>query len=367
MGCMSGLNSCSLQFDTAAIPATTTRRAEEKISQMTTEDATSVLMKGGILESTEESSLEPDYDVLQPLLSNPAVFCNAEGECPVHMSDKQWIQIILARGGNNDRPDFVLSECDRQYRHDTYKQSFIQLKMTPKLVESIGAIPHSAVSEASQLLRQNYGPPRSKALQTCSASVKAMFEGVKFAGSRLWGTPQSYSSLMSKAGTGATALWGEWTGFITICMSEAHSQIAFDIMGQFTEFNLEATVNTANHPSMTRLKQALVNHPAAISQFADLIVHGFHAEYLGWPIGSKYQLNPDCLAGPIAAIGDKFETSGRQGGKHDHLLMKQTTSNARQLKKVIQKIHRSHSKSKFFTYLKYEYKSNVLFYADLAR
>lgn len=348
MGCMSGLNSLNLQYNTAAIPATSEKRAAKHIGSMTVEDTIDILINGGRLALTEASDIEPDFNPLLPLLSHPFVFPNADGECPVHMSESKWSSIILARGGRHDRPDWVLSECDRQFRHLTYLAAYVQLRMTPRLVQDIGAVPAQTVKEVAQLLKMNYGPPKTKQLQNCSAPVKAMFEGVRIAGKKLKGTPQSYASLKSKAGTGATALWGEWTSFVTINMSEAHSEITFAIMGQFTEFDLSATGGQAL-PSMTRLKQALVNHPAAVAEFSDLVIRAFHAIILGWPVGEPLQVDPDCLAGIIGAIADKFEYSGRQGGKHDHLLLKQPPIAARQLK-IVRSLKPYHSHSVFYSF-----------------
>jgi hypothetical protein len=235
---------------------------------------------------------------------------------------------MIARKGRHVRPDFILSEYDRQARHQTYRQAFIQLKLTPQLVETIGSVAPETVLEVGNLLRLGYGPPRLNELKRCSPQVKALFEGVKFAGSHLKGSNQSYSRLRSIAGNGATALWGEWTSFITINMSEVHSQVTFRIMGQFNEFDLGSIAapdgtTAPPAPSMTRLKQALVNDPTAIAEFSQLIIYAFHAVYFGWPVGKASQVTSDCLMDLTAAIADKYENSGRMAGKHDHIMAKQ--------------------------------------------
>lgn len=93
MGCMSGLNSSSLQYDTAEIPATIGARAAASFSTMSDDDVVARLVKGNILTSTEASDIANDYGSLHPLLEHPVTFPNADGECPVGMKEAEWIKV----------------------------------------------------------------------------------------------------------------------------------------------------------------------------------------------------------------------------------------------------------------------------------
>jgi hypothetical protein len=328
---MYGMASLHIQTDTTPDPSTTAR-CSKHFGTLRGEAALEALRRGQILESLEATGLQKDYDPLYPLLAHPTVFIHGEGECPTGMKESTWVKIILRRPplSRTERPEWILAENNRQQRHCAYIEAHAQLFMTPDSVKKIGSLDPAVAEQTAELFRQDHGPPRKAALAAAPEAVKALFSSIQFAAGRMAnGSPQSIARARSES-SAANLLWGEDTLWITINPSEAHSRITMDLAGVRLEYSLWDAESA--HPTMAFIKEVVANHPSAAEELAHLHIRAFLAVFLGWPMGSKFQVNPDCFFGPIKFYDVRYETEDR-GNVHAHIGAK-GVGNARYIAKV---------------------------------
>lgn len=330
---MWGMASMNIQTDTTSDPSSSTR-CGNAFGSLGLESGASVLQSliDGHIELTEASNIEPDYDPLYPLLAHPTVFINGDGECPVGMSESEWVKYVLRRPPliRTGRPEWILAENNRQQRHRAYKEAHTQLYMTPENVRRLSTLNDDIAGQVAAMYRQDRGPPRAAALAKAPEAVKALFSSVRFAAGRMQnGSPDSIARLRSESAA-ANLLWGEDTLWITINPSETHSKITLQLAGADVEY--AAWDPNSAHPTMAQIKEQLANHPSAAEEYAYLYINAFFAIFCGWPIGSDRQVNPGCHFGLIKFYDLRFETEGR-GNIHGHAGVK-GCGNARYIFKV---------------------------------
>lgn len=317
IGFMTGLDEVEMQLDPS--PAVDTSGCVAKAAS-TVEDAASLMARGGVLASATSSSPKPfsDYDPRWPLLVHPTSFPNGTGGCPKRMSMEEWIKLLLNRHPMEQFAQNVALHGDMFniiQRHKVNTQTFVHMRLHPGLMEQVGSVGPSELTEALELLKAGLrGVALHVRLEKASAGAKALYKSFKVSSTRILGSPQSFQALRGKAG----ALWhgfGAFTGFLTLNPSEAHARAVFTMAGQDYEFDFGKP--TASSPSMMHRWKTIAANPGLCAKFFQVFMQAFQAVFLGWPIGSIEQQDLDCLFGRVLAWYWKHETGGR-GAPHSH-------------------------------------------------
>lgn len=79
------------------------------------------------------------------------------------------------------------------------------------------------------------------------------------------------------------------------------------------EFNAFTGEPDSTRPPKLEALRYIAKNFMACQHFFSIYVRAFMDIFLGWPIGSKRQVNPDCIFGVVLSIMWSFEESGRRG------------------------------------------------------
>ncbi len=316
--CMAGLDEVELQFDTQP-SFDVAQRMAATVGEAP--DAATVLQSGGFLASTTAAGAPfKDYDPRWPLLVHPVSFRHGTGAYPKGMSLERWVRIMLLRHPRAQYAQnvvFLLDMFNVVQRHAVNTQTTVQLNLTPSLLEDIGGLTAAQLGEAMQVVKAGLrGKALSDRLRSLPSGARALYDCFKFSSARVLGSPQSFMSLRSRV-YGMWHAFGPFTSFLTINPSELNARLNFELAGHPYGVTGEFGAPDDGRPSQLERWRIVARNPVAAAEYFRLIIDAFCAVYMGWPIGSTRQLNPDCLYGVIKALYFKWESSGR-GAAHGH-------------------------------------------------
>jgi hypothetical protein len=159
-----------------------------------------------------------------------------------------------------------------------------------------------------------FGASLNNALNALPPGGRKLYNGVRSAGGKVVGTPQSFLSLRSKV-VAMPIVYGPYTCQMNLCPSENTSKWTFDAAEKPYEIDFDGRPH--NRPHITQCKQIIAENPVACAQFLHAYLAAFADIFLGWPMGEERQRNPFCLFGALLGAYYKYESSTR-GGLHAH-------------------------------------------------
>jgi hypothetical protein len=253
------------------------------------------------------------------------------------MSLERWAKCILLR---HPRRQFarnlglIADMWNIVQRHKVNTHAWVQLKLTPRLAASLSELTPEDMKHVLQILsKPGQSLLNSAVWQKMSPSARVLLDGMKRAGGRVQGSPQSFLSLRSKV-LATNVVFGPYTCMINLNPSEANLHWTFTLAGVPYKFDAMGVPEKGALAGWERLRTVAAN-PVACAQAIRAIMAAFFAIFLGWPLESKHQVNPHCLFGLILAAYLKYEDSGR-GGLHGHGQLIQAALQTANLKKLME-------------------------------
>ena len=100
-----------------------------------------------------------------------------------------------------------------------------------------------------------------------------------------------------------------------LCPGEQFSEWTFKLSGK--EYKFDTYGKPEGRPTTLDCLRIVAQNPDSCAHFIHAYIAAFCDIFLGWPMGSAKQVNPDCMFGVLLMAYLKYEASGR-GGKHAH-------------------------------------------------
>lgn len=252
------------------------------------------------------------------IYAHPSAFPHGKGQCPEGMSLEHWARVILQRRPRRQYAcnlGLLVDMWNIIQRHKVNTHAWVQLKLTPRMASSIVNLSQ----EDMQKVLKTVSKPgsRNKNWSTLSQPAKTLLNGMKRAGGRVMGSPQAMMTLRSRV-LAVSTVFGPFTCMINLNPTEVNLHWTFklsaDSKGAYT---FDSFGNPVGRSSSVECLRTVAANPVACADAIHAVFSAFAAIYMGWPMDSKRQTNPNCLFGPILAAYMKYESSGR-GGKHAH-------------------------------------------------
>lgn len=294
--------------------------------------ASAKLMPGGMLVSAvPHTNPCNDYDPNWFIYAHPTSFPHGVGQCPKGVSLERWARCILLR---HPRAQFarnlglIADLWNIIQRHRVNTHAWVQLRLTPRMAASITSLTSSDLESVLDILSK----PSSAAWSNLSPSARILLDGMKRAGGRVQGSPQSFLSLRSKV-LAVNTVFGSYTTMINLNPSELNMHWTFVLAGHPYKFDAFGKPN-GRLPQLDCLRVVAAD-PVACAQAIRAMMAAFVDVFLGWPMGSKRQVNAACLFGLILALYLKYEDSGR-GSLHGHGQALQPVLQATRLREIFE-------------------------------
>lgn len=186
---LNGIDDMEMQF---IVPQPTMREVVQRQSRFITQNTLVVA------ESHADQQPCNDYDPMWPINAHPCMFPHQKGQCPTNLTLDKWISVTIQRYPRSQyarNAGFCIDMFNILQRHNVYKQSWLQLKITPTMAASLNHLTKQDVVEAMTVLSARPGLSSTSHL---SWSAKKLLESLKQAGGRVPGSPQSFMKLRSK-------------------------------------------------------------------------------------------------------------------------------------------------------------------------
>ena len=259
-----------------------------------------------------------DYDPLWLIKAHPSCFPWGTGGPPEGMSLIRWIRGTINRYPREQfaqNVGFLTDSFNIWQRHETYTHASVQLKLSPHLAAQIQHLTEDDICAVLKLLAGgSNGKDYTKAFGALPPAARVLLDGLKRTGARVLGSPQSFLSLRSKVIAG-NVIFGSYTCMMNLCPSEISSEWTFRLSGK--EFNFDMFGNPANPRPVIESLRCVAANPKSCAHFAHAYMQSFAKVFLGWPMDSPCQIDPNCLFGQILMAYLKYEVSGRFA-KHAH-------------------------------------------------
>jgi hypothetical protein len=101
------------------------------------------------------------------------------------------------------------------------------------------------------------------------------------------------------------------------------------------EYKFDALGMPSERPHVQACLKIVAENPVACADVIHAYMRAFADIFLGWPMDSDRQVNPDCVFGVLLAAYLKYESSTR-GGKHGHGQICQPALQAQRLKEMLE-------------------------------
>ena len=304
----------------------------------TVQRAKVMLQRQGLLVSAVPKSdkLADDYSPQWFLDAHPSTFPWNAGGWPKGMSQDRWGQCILHRYPPSQFAQnlgLVTDMFNINQRHSVSKSAWIQFRFRQDQCADINALSESDVQSVLEAIsKQEFGPNFKDRMDRLPPGAWALYNGVKAVGGRVLGTPQSYGSLRSKV-IAVANFFGSYTCQLNLSPAEIGSEWTFILAGE--EYKLGLDGRPTNRPDTLQCKRIIAANPVACADFLMSYLRAFCEIFLGWPMDSDCQTNPNCLFGPLYAAYLKYESSAR-GGLHAHGQCIKRILQTRNLQKLIE-------------------------------
>jgi Helitron helicase-like domain at N-terminus len=279
-----------------------------------------MLQRQGLLVSAVPKSdvLADDYDPNWILDAHPSSFPYHTGSWPEGMSMERWSKCIMHRYPPSQFAQnlgLISDLFNITQRHSVSKSAWIQFRCRPDQSASIGSLSEADVqSTLDAITNRAYGEGLNLILNALPPAARTLYNGLKAVGGRVIGTPQSFAALRSKV-IAATNLHGSYTCQLNLSPAEIGSEWTFRLAGE--DYNIALDGRPTNRPHVTQCKRIIAANPMACADFLMAYLRAFTEIFLGWPMDSDHQVDPDCFFGKIYAAYLKYESSQR-GGLHAH-------------------------------------------------
>ena len=284
------------------------------------ERARVMMQRQGLLVSAtvKSDTLLDDHDPSWMLGSHPSSFPYNTGGCPKGMSDEYWGQCILQRYPAcqfAQNLGFIADLFNIIQRRSVGKNAWIQFRFRPDQAAGISALTEpDAQTVLDAIYTQTFGENLRQIFDKLPPAAWTLYNGVKAVGGRVVGTPQSFLSLRSKV-CATSNFYGAYTCQLNLSPSEMGSEWTFRLAGEKYVFDIDG--RPTDRPHVSQCKSIIANNPVACAEFLMAYLRGFTECFLGWPMESDRQTEPNCLFGALHAAYLKYESSQR-GGLHAH-------------------------------------------------
>ena len=298
------------------------------------------ILPGGVLASAIPHA-QPcnDYDPMWLVYAHPSAFPHGVGKCPQGMSLEHWARCIILRhprGQYACNLGLLVDMFNIIQRHNVNTHARVQLRLTPRLANTIGDLSSADLKLLLDIMsKPGGGIGNSSKWRKLSPSARTLLQGMKRASSRVAASPGAMLSLRSRV-LAISSIFGPFTCMINLNPSELNLHWTFTLAG--VPYTFDAAGRPQGRPGQLDALRIVAANPVACAQSIQAYLSAFCDVFLGWPMESKRQSNPDCLFGVIKAAYLKFESSGR-GGLHAHGQILQPPLQAQKLQQLMKDGH----------------------------
>ena len=279
-------------------------------------------------------SYSPDF----LLKLHPSCFPWGKGQRPKGMSNILYYRILLqrvpmAQFGQNVA--LLFSMWDQWQRHEVNLHASLIIKGSPSIVSLLNKLTEEEALDALSVVGKS-GSTLVKAMAKLSFNSRTFLSLLRRLGSRIPGSPQSKLALRSKALAGPI-VFGSSTVMLNLCPAEVASKWVFEMGEPKTcySFNLLTGEPDSRRPPKLDALRYIAKNYLACEHFFRMYFEAFNTIFLGWPLGAKKQVNPNCIFGVILSILWSFEESGRRG-IHGHAPITVPIFHASNLRKLFE-------------------------------
>jgi len=309
-GCtMHGLDEVELQFHTNIIPDVFNSADKMKAGFSSEDTLASYVTRGEI---------QNDYDPMWMIKTHCSSFPHGTGQCPKGMSAKEYYKALLQRYPRTQfaqNPALIIDAFNVVQRHEVNLQSHVQLGFGSNLKTSTLSLKEPELHAVLDCFGSYDASIKSQnSYKALNDAQRTVFKGLSCIGGRVIGSPQSFRSLRSKV-LATHVVFGPYTTMFNLCPGEQFSEWTFALAGK--EYKFDKYGKPEGRPETLECLKTVAQNPDACAHFIQAYLEAFCDIFLGWPMGSAKQVNPDCMFGVLLAAYLKYEASGR-GGKHAH-------------------------------------------------
>jgi hypothetical protein len=286
----------------------------------TVQRAKVMMQRQGLLVSAvpKSDTLADDYDPNWMLDAHPSSFPYHTGAGPQGMSMERWAKCILHRYPPTQFAQnlgFISDLFNIIQRHSVSTSAFIQFRFRPDQTASINSLSEPDIQAVlNAITSQSFGEGLRHIMDTLPPAAWTLYNGLKAVGGRVIGSPQSFAALRSKV-IACTNYYGPYTCQLNLSPAEIGSEWTFRLAGE--EYKIAMDGRPSNRPHVTECKRIIAANPVACADFLMAYLRAFARVFLGWPMDSDRQENPDCPFGVMYSAYLKYESSQR-GGLHAH-------------------------------------------------
>ena len=297
-----------------------------------------LLQRQGLLVSMVPKSdkLADDYSPAWFLDAHPSAFPYNTGGWPKGMSQDRWGQCILHRYPPTQFAQnlgLVTDIFNINQRHSVSKSAWVQFRCRPDQCADIANLSEADVQSVLEAISKNeFGSTLKDRMDRHPPAAWTLYNGMKAVGGRVLGTPQSFQGLRSRV-IACANFYGSYTCQMNLSPAEIGSEWTFRLAGH--EYNLGLDGRPTNRPHTMECKRIIAANPVACADFLMSYLRAFTEIFLGWPMDSSFQTNPDCFFGPCFVAYLKYESSAR-GGLHAHGQAIQRILQTKNLQKLLE-------------------------------
>ena len=278
------------------------------------------------------SSYDDDY----LLKLHPSSFPWGKGKRPKGMRPITYYRTLLrrvpmAQFGQNVA--LLFSMWDQWQRHEVFLHASTIVKGSPSTIALLNNLTEEEV-KAALLVVGKSGSALSKAMAKLSFNSRAFLTLLRRLGSRIPGSPQAKLALRSKA-FASSIVFGPSTMMINLCPAEIASKWVFQMgepKAEYTFHQLTGEPDDNRLPKLEALRYIAKNY-LSCEHFFRIYFEAFNEIFMGWPLGAKKQVNPNCIFGVLLSNMWSFEESGRRG-IHGHATLTAPIFHANNLQKL---------------------------------
>ena len=138
--------------------------------------------------------------------------------------------------------------------------------------------------------------------------------------------------LRSKTNAGPV-VWGPGTLMCNLCPTEMGAVLVFKMGSPMQEYTFEVNGNPSGRLDKDECRRYIAKNWYACAHFFETYFQAFHDVFMGWPLSSRVQINPNCLFGILLSLVAHKEESGRKGA-HSHSIATQPFWQTENLRKL---------------------------------
>ena len=188
--------------------------------------------------------------------THPSVFPNGTGCRPKGLSEERWASGILRRYPLHQfarNTGFICDLFNVTQRHSVSKSAWLTFRFNPVDQAAVNELTDIDVQTVLETIgKKLFGASLENVLNSLPRGARKLYNGVRSAGGKVVGTPQSFMSLRSKV-IAMPIVYGQWTTQMNLCPSENTSKWTFDATEEPYTLAFDGRPN--NRPHITQVRR----------------------------------------------------------------------------------------------------------------